>query len=286
MFAGRKMTKKTKRITVTGIDGSGKSTITGRLIDFLKETGNSDIIVMNCPAYHHTKNAPFSELSQELEAFTQIADKLKSFELKAVSLYLQITLFGLVEKCLVDMFQPQVLINERHAIIDVLSYGQFYKYLLQKPMDRASLEKPLMDMLEAYKPGTVRSINRWVHRLAKKSGREFSLWDMESYILEPFQKEGRHLVNALCSQFETSLPDMVILLDIEGEKASGRIEKREDEHVELHEQTEILEMLRKEYFNVISLLNKEFPEVVTYVVDTDGKKGIDETLKKVHELCR
>lgn len=275
------MNKKTKTIAITGIDGSGKSTVTSKLIDIYGTSGNKDVMVMNCTSYHKTPNVPLADLSRELEAFTQIADNLKSFELKAISLFLQITLFGTVERFLMETYQPDILINERHAVIDGLCYSSFYKMIFQKAPDRSRFEEPVKKMLESAYPGAYASINKWVDIFAKRVGKTFTLWDIHTHILDSFALEGEAVVQNLETQFQTRLPDVLLLLDVKGEQANARIKGREDNHKELHEQSGILEQLRQEYFRIIDMLNEKYPDVETHVVDTTDSESMDAVLNKV-----
>ncbi len=268
-----------KTIAVTGIDGSGKSTLTKRVYDMFSKSSDNDVIVMNCPGYHNTPNAPLSDLSLQLDAFTKAADMLGSFELKAISLFFQISLFGNVEKFLRETFQPSVLLNERHAIVDCLSYGNFYQKLLQNPLDREKLEEPLKEALEAYKPGTYNDIINWVSVLSKRSGMDFTLWHgIDKHILETFRLEGKALVEALEGQFLTTLPDVILILDVPGVMANSRVDERDEEHKELHEQAHMLEALRQEYFRVIKMINEEYPEVETHIIKSGDETSIQSSL--------
>ncbi len=268
-----------RTIAVTGIDGSGKSTLTKRVCEMFSGTSENDVIVMNCPGYHDTPNAPLSELSQQLDAFTKTADMLGSFELKAISLFFQISLFGNVENFLKETFQPSVLLNERHAVVDCLSYGNFYQKLLQKPLDREKLEGPLKDALEAYKPGTYNDIINWVSVLSKRTGLDFTLWkNIDKHILNTFQLKGKDLVNNLEAQFLTTLPDVILLLDVSGDMANSRVDNRDDETRELHEQAHMLEALRQEYFRVIKMINTEYPEIETHIIKSGDESSIQKSL--------
>jgi thymidylate kinase len=274
-----------KRIAIVGIDGSGKSTITKRLFEMFSGSGY-DAIVMNCPSYHNTPNAPLADLSELLEAFTKIADNLGSFQLKGVSIFLQATLFGPIEKFLIETFQPKLLISERHAIVDAISYGAFYQNLMRQKMDREQLEGPLRDALEKFQNGAYRSLLNWVEHLCKRLGHSISLWEIDRHILEIFSKEGIELVDQLKNHFLTTLPDTVIMLDVKGEKAYSRVTEREDQHKELHEQSEMLEQIRQSYFNVFRFLNENYPGITTHIIETGDQNTIDAVLRQVIEQSK
>ena len=136
-----------RRIAVVGIDGGGKSTLVRR---FLASAPTTRTQVLTCPLYHETPNAPLGELSRHLERLSHAADRMGSVPLKAAALYLQMSLYGLVEGCLVDAFRPQVLLSERHAVVGTLAYATLYAPWLsqapQAPMSVSPSISPSMVM--------------------------------------------------------------------------------------------------------------------------------------------
>lgn len=220
----------TKRIAVVGIDGCGKSTLVRKLL-------TPGTMTMTCPLYHDTPNAPLAELSRQLDVFSRAADQLGSFELKATALYLQMTLYGPVERFLVETFRPEVLISERHALIDSLAYGPFYLQMLKKAPDR-KLEPALREKID-YDP-----VAKWAERCGTP------LWDTAMAVRDVFLSPDA--IHGLAQAYQTGLPEVVCFLDIDPEVAIERIKHREEK--ELHEKVEVLAQLRQSYLQVMDFL--------------------------------
>ncbi len=282
-FAIRSM-EQTRRIAVVGIDGSGKSTVIRRLLE-LSPPSDGEVSVMNCPLYHETPNAPFAGLSRELDALSRASDELGSFELKAVSLFLQMTLYGPVERFFLETFRPRILVSERHAVVDSMAYGPFYQQMVRKAPDREKLEGPLRARLESFRPGAWESILRWQRLECRRLGREISFWDLAVHVTQFFRLSGAPLVAELSRQYRAELPDVLLLLDVPGAAARARIAQREGTK-ELHEESGFLEALRRSYHGVIESLKRD---VETHVIDTGSGRGVEETLREVVErmgVCR
>jgi serine phosphatase RsbU (regulator of sigma subunit)/energy-coupling factor transporter ATP-binding protein EcfA2 len=251
--------KKTKTIAVTGIDGSGKSTVIQRLVElFPGSSGN--IQVMNCPEYHNTENAPLGNLSRQLDAFTKVSDQMGNFQLKGISIYLQATLFGIVQNFFIDTFRPEILVNERHAVIDSVAYGNFYCMLMQRSLDRDTLEDELKSKLEEHDKGAYDAIINWVDLSSSRLSNDFDFWGLTQHLLKTFSLPQKEMIEEVKKQFQSDLPDVLILLDAQADVASARVNERED-NKELHEKDEILEQIRKAYFNIIKYINSEYHEV-------------------------
>lgn len=264
----------TRRIAVVGIDGSGKSTVIRRLVD-LARSSDGGVAVMNCPLYHETPNAPLAALSRDLDALSHASDELGSFELKAVSLFLQMTLYGPVERFFLDTFRPRFLVSERHAVVDSMAYGPFYQRMVRKAPDRAELEGPLRERLGADR---WESIQEWVRREGRRLGREVGVWDLALHVTGFFRLGGEPLTAELGRQYRTELPDVVLLLDVDGATAQARVAGREGTR-ELHETSEFLEALRQSYRRVLDSLKGR---AETRVIAT-GSGSVEETLREVVE---
>lgn len=277
---GLRTLKNTRRIAVVGIDGSGKSTVIRRLVE-LARSSDGGVAVMNCPLFHETPNAPLAALSRQLDAFSHASDELGSFELKAVSLFLQMTLYGPVERFFLETYRPAVLVSERHAVVDSLAYGPFYQQRVRKAPDRAELERPLRERLG---PEAWESIREWCRRECRRLGQEVDFWDLAPHVTGFFRLGGEPLIAELGRQYRTELPEVVLLLDVPGETAQARIAQREGTK-ELHEKSELLEALRRSYHRVIESLRDR---VETHVIET-GSGDVEETLREVVErtgVCR
>src|SRR5690606_25022267 len=148
---GRPMTH---RVAVVGIDGAGKSSIMARLRELAPAAGPSAFASMTCPDFHNTRDVPLTDLSRQLKAFSVGCDEISSVEMKATAMYLQMTLFGPVERHFLDTWDPDVLIFARHPLIELLVYGPLYVALAGPEWDGHQREHEIAAVLERHEPGT------------------------------------------------------------------------------------------------------------------------------------
>ncbi len=271
------MTAPARKIAVVGIDGCGKSTVIRRFLE-LSPLEKGEALVMNCPLYHDTPNSPLRDLSRRMDAFSQAADRLGSFELKAAALYLQMTLYGCVESFFLETYRPRFLLSERHALVDSLAYGPFYGKMVQKEITAEEWEAPLRRELEKFSEGTLEAIQSWHRQENRRGGRTGNFWDIPSDVRDIFGQQVERTIELLGERYRTSLPDVVLLLDLPAEVARERVGRREGATRELHETTSMLDALRKSYHHVVPGLGSR---VETHVIDTGSGASIDETLEVV-----
>ncbi len=229
-----------KKIAIVGIDGCGKSTIAQRC-------RREGVAVMTCPAYHETPRTPHAELSRALDALSRLADRVRSFELKAAAMYLQMTLYGDVERS----FDAPVLVSEHHAIVDSLAYAPLYVRAVRGPIDR-KLE------------GVIRESVPFdaILRLSP------DLWELPPQVAALFR--GPDPVAELGRRCKTTLPDVALMLDVPVGVALARLKSRQGS--ELHESPDALAALRESTRAVVTSLGG-------HVVD--ATKSIDETVAEV-----
>lgn len=266
-----------RKVAVVGIDGCGKSTVIRRFLE-LSPLEKEEAFVMNCPLYHNTPNGPLGRLSQQMDAFSQTADRLGSFELKAAALYLQMTLYGPVESFFLDTYQPRFLLSERHALVDSLAYGPFYGKMVQKEITQAEWEGPLHRELEQFAEGTFEAIQFWHRQENRRGGRNIPFWNIPEDVRQIFEQPFGKTIDLLGQRYRTTLPDVVLLLDVPAEVAQKRVGLREGTTKELHETSSMLDALRKSYHKVASGLEKR---VETHIIDTGSGASIDQTLEDV-----
>jgi len=264
--------RSSRRVAIVGIDGAGKSTVIRK---FMEQTPSpvGEVEILHCPLYHESPNVPFAQLSRELDGFSRASDALGSFEMKAVAMFYQMTLYGPVERFYLEELRPQILLSDRHALVDSLAYGPFYLQMVRKPADRDRLERPLRERLN----GAWESVHRWHERESHRLSRSVSLWDLPLHVTGLFRLPFPELVLELSRQYRTSLPDVVLLLDVPGAVAQERIAQRAGAG-ELHEQTEFLEALRRSYHRVMEALK---PLVETHVIDAGSGSNIDRSFQEV-----
>src|SRR5690349_3601377 len=135
-----------KEIAVVGIDGAGKSTLIRRFLE-LAPISKDKVMALTCPQYHDTPNVPLAHLSEAMYLYSKAADELHNFELKASTLFLQMTLHGTIKNFLLETFQPHILLNERHPIVDTLVYGPFYGLMIKETPDANKYQKKLQEKI-------------------------------------------------------------------------------------------------------------------------------------------
>ncbi len=271
------MTSSPRKIAVVGIDGCGKSTVIRRFLE-LSPLQKGEARVIHCPLYHTTPNSPLSDLSRQMDAFSQAADRLGSFELKAAALYLQMTLYGPIESFFLNTFHPQFLLSERHALVDSLAYGPFYGDLVQKDLSEKQWGIPLKKELNQYKEKTFEAIQGWHLHENQRGGRSISFWEIARDVQNIFEQPLEQTISLLGERYRKTLPDVVLLLDLPGKVAQQRVGERESQTRELHETESMLTALRNSYHQVIEKLNDR---VETHIINTGNGDSIDKTLEQV-----
>jgi thymidylate kinase len=273
------MKRSERVVAVTGIDGCGKSSVIRRFAE-LWPNARRDTLALTCPTYHETPNAPFARLSERLHRFSRAADALGSFELKGAALYLQMTLHGPVERCLLEAYRPVFLLTEHHSVVDTLAYGAIYRMLIRKHAD-ATLEAPLRERLDSRAPGSYDEIVQWAALHAEYAGTPASIFELGLAVARMLDQPRASLVDELTRRYGTGLPDVLLLLDLPAETAIERLRARGDAQGELHEQAPMLEKLRRLYLDEAACLKREHPGTETFVIDAVSSGSIDETLREV-----
>ncbi|MEZ6183453.1 MAG: hypothetical protein R3F62_00400 [Planctomycetota bacterium] len=268
-----------RRIAVVGIDGGGKSSLVRR---FLERAQGSRVQVLTCPLYHDTPNTPLGELSRHLATLSEAADQVGSVPLKAAALYLQMSLYGLVEGCLVEAFRPQVLLSERHAIVGTLAYGALYAPWLAQapsaPQDPAQIEAVLGQLLGA---DGLAQVLGFVTAEGERLGRAWDLGSLGAAVAADLALPWPERIAALCRAYRTQLPDAVAILDLPGQVARQRIAGRGEVTEEMHETADMLETLRQAYLGVGEALRAQGVEV--HVVDATGDEAsLDRAVSALH----
>jgi thymidylate kinase len=266
-------------VAVAGIDGCGKTSVIRRFAE-LWPGARGGIRTLTCPNYHETPNAPFARLSERLNRFSRAADALRSFELKGAALYLQMTLHGPVERCLLEAYRPTWLLTEHHSLVDTLAYGAIYTTMIRKHGD-AALEAPLRQMLDAHAPGSYDEIVQWAALHAEQAGTPASLFELGLAVATMLERPRAEIVAELTQRYGTGLPDVLLLLDLPAQMALERVRARADAQGELHEEAPMLEQLRRLYHDVADYLKREHPETETFVIDAASSGNVDDTLQEV-----
>lgn len=276
----------TRRITVVGIDGSGKSSIMARLRELAGEqptrhgaAAPTTFASMTCPDFHNTRDVPLADLSRQLRAFSVACDEVGGVEMKAVAMFCQMTLFGPVERHMIDTFAPDVLVSERHPLIELLVYGPLY-LRLARPDWRASVRaEQVADVLERHSPGTFADIVSWHRAEAARLGLDPDLWSVLDEVADVVGRGPRAAVETFGRRFRTSMPDTVLWLDTPPEQAAARCGARAGSAPrEAHETAAHLGALRAGYEQVRDALAEHFPHIGVHRIDTGDGADLDRSV--------
>lgn len=251
------------RLAIIGIDGTGKSTASRALFRHLAESplrvrGFSSLQLFDDP------DLPFGGLSRTFDVLSRFADERQNAPLKAVSLFLGMTLFGPVERFLSDMYAPDWIITERHPVIDSMVYARFYLSRLDEAIDPTLVpaidERFAAEGLEAGE--TWQRLHAWIAGLPEFEGQAQGFFKLPQALQAVFSLPALDLLDRLCELFRTSLPDQALLLTLPIAVAEHRIEerqRRDGKPRDLHEHQEALDMLQQAYLQACTQLQRIQP---------------------------
>jgi thymidylate kinase len=266
------------RVAVVGVDGSGKTSAVARLRERVAIEG--DLVTLHAPAFHEHPNAPFQRLSRELKAVSLAADALGLVELKAAMLYLRMTLYGPVERCMVGLFAPRVVISDRHALVDTLAYGALYRKLIGARLDKERWEPVLRAQLAPIAPLALDSTLHHHARMARRLGAPTGFWDLAHDVAAVFEQAPSQVLAEFIRRYATEPPDAVVVFQIDPSEAFARSTQGKDAASEIHENAEALTRLARLYDDAISVLVSELPGTAVHRIDVTGL-GIDETVDTI-----
>jgi hypothetical protein len=258
-----------KRVAITGIDGTGKTTLV-RLLRQRFRARPAEAVAFHAPQYHEDPDAPFGELSARIDALSVLADRAGDPLLKASALFLSVTLFGPIEEHYARAFAPRTLYSERHPIVDTLSYAAFYRQLLRAPWDRARAEKLIREGV-----GSLEPVEAWLSALAAQPGplQGATFWELPARILSIVEQEPAALHRDLARAYRTRLPDELVVLTVELPALERRLAAKAQGSAprELHEKRGTLELLQGALLAGARALAEANPGMRLRILDTSAQ---------------
>lgn len=228
-----------KRLCLLGIDGSGKTTLMRRL----QQTAGDQVSFLFSPDFHEIPGFEGAEESRALTQFSQLADSWADPSLKLASLYLRMCLFGEAEKFLTATQPRPTLCIERHALIDSLLYLPILVGAVRRAGARLGDTAQVMERIAQTHPGVARHV---LAALARRNRRmelgEVPIERVAEYCAPFVTLAPADFVKSVARDFQTTLPNLVLYLDIGPERALERIRQR-GKAVEGHESLESLTRL-------------------------------------------
>lgn len=273
---GSRLPPPARRVAVVGVDGSGKSTLVRRLAR--DRADPTALVGLHCPDYHETDGAPLAELSRHLHRLSRAADELGDHDLKLLSLYLRMTLFGPVEHHLVERHGPTVLVSDRHPIVDTLVYLPLYRSRVRGHLDLGALD------LRRVAPDVsgMADVWAWERADARRSGSRRPLPARTAEIAGLLDGPWERVLAGLGHRYRTSLPDRIVLLDVDPAEGARRREGRTAGSAELHEREAALDALGRRYTEVTDRLARECGIEVERL-STSGRSA-DDSLDSLREI--
>ncbi|MBT2210113.1 hypothetical protein [Actinomadura sp. NEAU-AAG7] len=232
------------RLAILGIDGSGKSTVARCLAERSPIGGRH--AVLSCVRPHENPDAPLHELSRHLDLLSKEADRLHSPELKLAVLYLQMCTYGVSERFFVRELGADVVISERHPVIDALAYLPLYRSAIVRLAGPGRADA-VREGLAALPAASVEAATAWCEALGRRSGRPAPRLDtLAGELVALPDRPAAEQIAEFRDRFGIGLPDIAVLLDVDVATAADRIGAR-DRRAEQHERPDRLTRLRDGY---------------------------------------
>ncbi|MEQ1876738.1 MAG: hypothetical protein ABL958_08830 [Bdellovibrionia bacterium] len=218
-------------IAILGADGSGKTTFLNELEKSLAES-NRAIRTLKMPQFHLTPGTHRPQLSEALEKLGQRADLARDPQLKAMSLFLAMPLYD--EATTVLSGQAELIISERHPLIDSIAYAAYYRGLLSTEYD--------WNLLNDFE--SIALVRDWARIVMGRWLAKPVLSQLPGRLAELFSKEPRDLIHALSSIYRCDPPDEAILITLDRETLTARL-KLKEQAKEIHEDISTIMMLQE-----------------------------------------
>lgn len=260
--------------SVCGVDGTGKTTL-------FKESHmalSKKILPLFSPQYHLNPgvSAQTKELSQIFDKMGHTGDKLGWSSLKAISLFLSMSLTGRVLK---ELSSESIFLLERDPLLDVLAYAQFYIPEMKQYLGNQSL-----DFGAFLQPVEVLAIREYlVDLFARIDFDEDSI--LEEFIFSVFSGSVSDVSKKLMKVFDVPAPQGVLILSISEELLSERLESKfnSQRSKELHESIPLLLQFQQAYQDLAAELGISFNAIC---VDSDTTKNNIQFIEGLEKLCR
>lgn len=232
---------------ITGIDGSGKSTI----FEKLKQLNFPGIALLLVPILDEKSiaNPKLAETAHEINQLGEVAVAQNSTSFKAINLFASMMVFS--DSCEEKKMKFQFLFCERHPLIDAQIYSLFYVPKLRPDLlSETDIEyldanfSNLLDFIIAKIP------NEFLSTQGSKSKAIFE------FIYNHFNVSKEVDVDFYKKIFRVDFPDKIYFLDGDATVFFNRITNRS--HIEPHEQIDVLQKLISAYGTLFSGL-KEIP---------------------------
>lgn len=265
-----------KTIIITGIDGCGKSTLVRQLYD--EYGADPSMGIFACPSYHHIPGSGKDRLSILLEKLNGIGNAYRLSDLKALALYLQMSLYSAVLRQVSGHTSCTTVIAERHALVDTVVYGSLYVKQITGSIDRKAWQPVIEKELNQLYPGAFEEVQEWITHLNRYTGGHHHFWNYTGFLKKIFAASPETIIRTLSGFFNLQLPDQICFLNIEPALAVERLKKREKQ-LELHERAETLQVLQSGYLQLLDTIKIINPETEITILDESNYCQVKDCLQ-------
>ncbi len=243
-----------KTILITGLDGSGKSSILERL----KKTANKQdvgfILLPHIPLNELDNHPELHKIAAFINTISCKADIEKIPALKALSLFSSMLLYRHLLEINKD---KKIVYCERHPLIDTGIYATFYAAKLAPEL----VGRTIIEYLDSEFGREIEFLLQLLPDISPSKNSNSG--ELYNFIFEYFSVKNKTSIADMQSIFPIELPTKIYFLRANPELLFDRIKGRE--RMEAHETVPILKKLDEKYMQFFELLNKEIPGKVEII---------------------
>ncbi|TCC34929.1 hypothetical protein [Kribbella sindirgiensis] len=173
-----------------------------------------------------------------LATASAVADRTADLRLKLLVLYLQLCMFGPIERFWLDACAPDVLVADRHPVIDGPTYLPVFSQRLASASGGPDLS--------AVDPIDLDRILWWADAQASRLGRSLDPGQLIAELVGLGELDDGALLREVPAWLNCGLPDLVLQFVVPPEAAAARLQERGDNR-ELHENVRTLAVLDARY---------------------------------------
>lgn len=254
-----------KLFSLTGVDGTGKTTLIDRIS---KKTFSQSVRTLRVPQYYESISDEFSETVELLENIGKWADVNKCATLKANATYLQFCLFGQVIEPLQN--SCEIIISERHPIIDSLAFAKFYYHALKTEQNKIDLQTIFLKKFTTKQLEQVNGVTR------------YDLLSVHNRMLLILEQDFSALLENLTEDFNVKFPEKLVILSASEQLITKRLNES-SKVKEAHEQVPVLVMMQNALINYSSLF-KSSCEVLVEEVDEKGEAVLTQSILNFYNI--
>ena len=241
-----------QQILITGLDGSGKSTILQALLE--KKSSDFEIIFaphFNLQSLSSSKN--IYKVASFINALSYKSDSIKEPQLKAIALFSSMLLFQKIIQLKKDNYE--LVYCERHPLIDSVIYAKFYAHKMNTPYNN-----------QIYIQEIENTYNEELTYLLQLLPKEYvnvnfgPIENLKMFIYTWFHIESKTNVEELSQLFKVELPQKIYYLQAQPNVLFDRIKERKE--LEAHESVEVFEVLDKSYIELFKSLSQTDIEII------------------------